>query len=102
MYVPVSANPESTAKHVQVARRAIRFRLDRSEFAVITRNAGTAAKGSTRKKIDVKAISENWRSGVTDLAVHRENHGRTLKITLIHHQYEIAIRGVGGHLEVDL
>src|SRR5437879_534484 len=64
--LPAKANALSTTKHVQDARFAIRRRRDCSESAVIARNEGTAAKGSTRKKMELNATSENWKTELND------------------------------------
>jgi hypothetical protein len=60
--LPVSANEVSTTKQVNAARRAAWRREGWSSSAVMVRKAGITAKGSTRKKIEVKAISENLKT----------------------------------------
>jgi hypothetical protein len=56
---PVSAKRLSTMKQVQEARTAMRRRAAESARLVIARKGGTAAKGSTRKKIEQNATNEN-------------------------------------------
>jgi len=46
-------------KHVSAPLRAIRFRRTASALSVIARNEGIAANGSTRKKTELNASSEN-------------------------------------------
>jgi hypothetical protein len=60
--VPAAAKLHSTAKQVQAARRAMHRRCCWSALAVMIKNAGTAAIGSTRKKVDVKEL-QNVRQG---------------------------------------
>ena len=55
--LPVSANKDGTRKQVNAARRATWRRESWSPSAVIVRKA--TGKGSTRKKMEVNAISEN-------------------------------------------
>jgi hypothetical protein len=56
---PASAKEVSTIKQVSDALAAMRFRRFASDPAVIARNAGIAANGSTRKKIELSASTEN-------------------------------------------
>ncbi len=58
--VPAIENVSKTMKHVHAARTAMWRRWMRFESPVMARKVGTAAMGSTRTKIDVKAINENW------------------------------------------
>src|SRR6185437_11864932 len=63
--LPAMANEQSTIAHVQAERRAISRRSAGGESAVIVRNMGITAKGSTRKKTEVIASSANsniWRA----------------------------------------
>ena len=55
----MSANVLKTIKHVHDARRAVPRRCFGESPAVIDRNEGTAANGSTRKKIELRATIEN-------------------------------------------
>jgi len=55
-------------KHVNAAFRAILFRRTASTLCVIARKDGIAAKGSTRKKIELSASTENRTSGAVLLA----------------------------------
>lgn len=58
--LPARAKPLNTAKHVQEAcLAAARLRSSRSP-AVSARKEGTVASGSTMKKIELRATSENW------------------------------------------
>src|SRR5579862_5695490 len=58
--VPAPAKAESTRKQVQAARRAMRRRWSTSAPAVMIKNVGIAAIGSTRKKIEVRDTRKNW------------------------------------------
>ena len=60
---PPTAKPVSTIKHVNAPVRAIRRRRLGSALSVMARNAGMAAKGSTRKKIELSASTEKRTSG---------------------------------------
>jgi hypothetical protein len=55
---PANANVPSTIKVVNAPLRAVRFRRAESEPAVMARKVGSAANGSTRKKIELSASSE--------------------------------------------
>ena len=57
--LPAKANAVSTRKQVMAARRARRRRSQRVSSIVIARNAGIAANGSTRKKIELNVTNEN-------------------------------------------
>src|SRR5438477_176747 len=59
MSPPARAKELSTMKQVMAARLAMRRRRPVSAPAVMARNEGTAAKGSTKKKMELKAMSEN-------------------------------------------
>ena len=50
-------------KQVSAPLRAIRLRRGGSALAVMARNEGMAAKGSTRKKIELSASSEKHTMG---------------------------------------
>jgi hypothetical protein len=52
---PPTAKPVSTMKQVSAPLRAIRLRRTGSALSVMARKAGMAAKGSTRKKIELSA-----------------------------------------------
>jgi hypothetical protein len=56
---PAIAKLHNIRKQVQAARRAIRRLGSVPALAVMIRNVGTAAIGSTKKKIEVKATKEN-------------------------------------------
>jgi hypothetical protein len=58
--LPASAKLLNTRKQVHAARRAILRRRGCSESAVMARNDGMAANGSTRKKMELNATNENW------------------------------------------
>ncbi len=59
MYCPATANPLRKNNAVSEAFQAIRLRLASSLPAVTARNVGNAANGSTRKKIELSASTEN-------------------------------------------
>src|ERR1700732_4070949 len=67
--LPTSAKEHSTIAQVQAARRAIWRRSDAGESAVMARNNGMTAKGSTRKNTEVSANSANSRTGVKSMIV---------------------------------
>ena len=64
-------NTARTIKQVQAARAAIRRRRVPTESLVIARKAGIAANGSTRTKIDVNAMAENWSSSATVVTLRK-------------------------------
>src|SRR5437879_5012264 len=74
--VPAPAKVHSTTKQVQAARRAMRRRCCWPAFAVMAKNAGTAAIGSTRKKVDVNATKENSRTGGRGPNIELQSSGR--------------------------
>ncbi len=65
---PARAKLVSTIKQVSAALRAMRFRRTASTLCVIARNEGIAAKGSTRKKIELSASTENRTSGAVRIS----------------------------------
>jgi hypothetical protein len=58
MASPANANPPSTISVVSAPLRAMRFRRAESDPSVIARKVGSAANGSTRKKMELSASSE--------------------------------------------
>jgi len=56
---PATANDVNTMKHVNEAFNAILLRRFASAPEVMAINEGMAANGSTRKKIELKARTEN-------------------------------------------
>ena len=64
-------NIARTIKQVQAARAAIRRRRVPTESFVMARKAGMAANGSTRTKIDVNAMTENWSSSATMVTLRK-------------------------------
>ena len=58
--VPTNANPVNRQKQVIEARLAIDFRCSSVDEAVIARNVGTRANGSTRKKMEESVTRKNW------------------------------------------
>ena len=58
MYCPMNANVVSTTKAVSEALRAVRTRRAGVSPSVTARKVGRAAKGSTRKKIELSASKE--------------------------------------------
>ena len=60
---PASAKLVSTMKQVSAALRAMRLRRSASRSAVMARNDGMAAKGSTRKKMELSASTEKRTMG---------------------------------------
>ena len=59
MYCPAAAKALRMTSAVSEAFRAVRTRLAGSWSAVTERNVGRAAKGSTRKKMELRARREN-------------------------------------------
>jgi len=59
IHLPANANAERVMKQVQEARDAMRRRVFSFVPAVMTRNVGMAANGSTRKKTELMATIEN-------------------------------------------
>jgi hypothetical protein len=63
--MPARANAPSAGPQVPAERRAMSLRSD-GELAVMSRNRGITAKGSTRKKADVTATSTNASTGIVE------------------------------------
>lgn len=71
MRVPASEKRPRTRKQVQAAWRAIRRRFSSLSSAVITRNAGIVASGSTMMKIELRHTNENCRIGFSSASIAR-------------------------------
>ena len=89
--VPAMVKLDNTTKQVTAARQAMCRRCSGPACAVMLRKVGTAAIGSTRKKIEVKATKENCRRSMT-IANIQTSEPRTCSIlTTFRYDWDLGV-----------